>query len=144
MVGKILLKFRHRSLCVIYNQMQSIAEDSSIHNIRSGLQEFDCFAKRIALNQEQLTFHAVAFQLRRRSQGHDLAAKDQREAVTIFCFFHVMRSDKDSDAFTGHLVNQIPELAACNGIDTGGWFVEKNDGRLVQYGATQREALLPS
>ncbi len=55
-----------------------------------------------------------------------------------------MRGDKDGDALLRHLVNQIPELTARNGIDAGGGLVKKDDGRPVQNGAAQRQPLLPS
>ena len=54
-----------------------------------------------------------------------------------------MGGDEDGNAFLGHMLNQVPELAARDGIDAGGWLVEKQNGRLVQHRATQRQALFP-
>ena len=83
-------------------------------------------------------------QLRGRAQRNHLSAKDQRQPIAVFGLLHVVRGDKDGDALLRHLVNQVPELAARDGIDSGGGLVEKEDGRPVQHRAAQRQALLPS
>ena len=108
------------------------------------MQSLDGAAQRLALDQEQFAFHRVALQLRGRAERDNLAAKDERQAVAVLGLLHVMRGDKDGDALLRHLVNQIPELAARDGIDAGGRLVEKDDGRPVQHRAAQREPLFPS
>src|SRR5437867_13368664 len=55
-----------------------------------------------------------------------------------------MRGHQDAAAGLGKLINQIPESAARNGDDAGAGLVEKHDGRIVEDGATERQALLPS
>ena len=85
-----------------------------------------------------------ALELGRRAERNHLAAKDERQPIAVLGLFHVVRGDEDGDALGGHLVNQVPELAARDGIDAGGGLVEKQDGRLVQHRAAEREALLPA
>src|SRR5580704_855941 len=59
-------------------------------------------------------------------------------------FVHVMGGDKKRDAVTGKLEEEIPELAARDGIDARGGLVEEKKCRLVQHGAAESEALLPA
>ena len=42
------------------------------------------------------------------------------------------------------LIDQLPEIAARDGIDAAGRFVQKQNGRLVQDRAAQRQPLLPA
>ena len=94
--------------------------------------------------RSKLALHRIPLQFRRRAQRDNLSAKDQRQAVAVFRLLHVMGSYKDSNSLLGHLMNQFPELTPRNGIDAGGRLIEKDDGRLVQDGATQRQPLLPA
>ena len=55
-----------------------------------------------------------------------------------------MRGDKDSDSLLSHLMNQFPELAPRERIHARGRLIEKDDRRLVQDSATQRQTLLPA
>src|SRR5260370_723434 len=55
-----------------------------------------------------------------------------------------MGGDKKSDAMAGKLEEEIPKLAARDGIDPGGGFVEEKKLRLVQHGTAEGEALLPA
>src|SRR5712691_3120232 len=59
-------------------------------------------------------------------------------------FVHVVSGDEEGDAVTGKLEEEIPELAARDGVDAGRWLVEEKKRRLVQHGAAEGEALLPA
>src|SRR6185503_18967045 len=48
------------------------------------------------------------------------------------------------DAGGRELVDQVPEFAAGQRIDAAGWFVEEQDGRLVENRAAEREPLPPA
>ena len=83
-------------------------------------------------------------QLGGRAERDHLAAIHQREAVAILGFVHVVGADEDGVAGGGKLIDQIPEGAAGDGVDAGGGFVQEQNGRLMQDGAAQRQALLPA
>ena len=127
-----------------HHQVQRVAEDRRIHHAGRRLQRLHRLAQRLALDQQQFALHRVALQLRRRAQRDDLAAKNQRQSVAVLGLLHVMRSYKNGNALLGHLMNQIPELAPRNGIDAGGRLIEKDNRRLMQHRAAQRQPLLPS
>ena len=80
----------------------------------------------------------------RSAEGDHFTAKNEGEAIAVFSFFHVVRGDKDGDAVFGHMVNEIPELPARDRIDAGRGLIKKQDGRLVQNGAAQRQTLFPA
>ena len=44
----------------------------------------------------------------------------------------------------GQVVDQAPECAARDGVDAGSGLVEKQNRRIVQDGAAQRQALFPA
>src|SRR5437660_10606866 len=59
-------------------------------------------------------------------------------------FVHVVSGDKERDAMPRKLEEQIPELAARDGVDAGSGLIEEKKFRLVQHGAAESEALLPA
>src|SRR5260370_14216042 len=59
-------------------------------------------------------------------------------------FVHVVRGDEERDAVPRKFEEEIPELAASDGVDPGSRLVEEKKFRLVQHGAAEGEALLPS
>ena len=79
-----------------------------------------------------------------RAIGDELAVINVGDVAAAFGFVHVMRGDEKRDAVAGKLEEQIPELAASDGVDAGGGLVEKKKLRLMQHGAAEREALLPT
>src|SRR5579863_2483387 len=80
----------------------------------------------------------------RRAVRDELAIVDVSNVAAAFRFIHVMRGDKKRDAVAGKLKEEIPKLAARDGIDPGGGLVKEKKLGLVQHGATQREPLLPA
>src|SRR5579863_7222029 len=83
-------------------------------------------------------------QLAGSSESDDFAAIHQRQTMAVLGFIHIMRADEDGVSGGGKLVDQVPKCASSNGVDTRGGFVEKQDRRLVQNGASQSEPLLPA
>src|SRR5580704_10401025 len=55
-----------------------------------------------------------------------------------------MRADEDGVARGGELVDQIPEGAARDRIDSRGGFIQKQNGWFMENGAAERQALLPT
>src|SRR6266576_109967 len=76
--------------------------------------------------------------------GNKLAVIDVCNVAATLGFVHVVGSHKKSYAVTGKLEEQIPKLAARDGIDAGRGLVEKEKLGLVQHGAAKSQALLPA
>src|SRR5260370_26564886 len=74
----------------------------------------------------------------------ELAVINVGDVAAALGFIHVMGGDEKSDAMAGKLEEESPKLAARDGINPGGGFVEKKKLRLVQHGAAEGEALLPA
>ena len=55
-----------------------------------------------------------------------------------------MSGDKDRDAISCQMVDQLPETAAVEGINPGGGLIKKNDRWLMQQGAAQSQPLPPT
>ena len=66
------------------------------------------------------------------------------EAIALLGFFEIVRGDENGGAGVGEAIDHAPEGAAGEGIDAGGWFVEKEHARLVHDGGAEGYALLPS
>src|SRR6266705_1793627 len=79
-----------------------------------------------------------------RAVGDELAVINIGDVAAALGFVHVVRGDEERDAVPGKLEEKIPELAARDGIDAGGGFVEEKKLRLVQHRAAKGEALLPA
>ena len=78
-----------------------------------------------------------------RAVGDDFAEIDVGDVAAALGFVHVMSGDEKGDAVGGKFEEKIPELAARDGIDARGGFVEKDESGLVQHGAAESQALLP-
>src|SRR5882762_9040090 len=76
--------------------------------------------------------------------GDEFAVVDVGNVAAAFGFVHVVRGNKKSDALPGKLEKKIPELAARDGVDAGGRFVEKKELRFMKHRAAEGQALLPS
>src|SRR5690349_24244076 len=83
-------------------------------------------------------------EFRGRPQRNHLSAKDQRQAITIFRFFHIVSGHKNRDTFAGHFVYKIPELTSRNRVHAGSRLIEKNDRWPMQDRAAQGKTLFPS
>ena len=70
-------------------------------------------------------------QIGRRSLSDDLAVVDDGEAVAeALGFVHVMRGEKHGAAAALELADDLPQLAAALGIETGGRLVEEENARI--------------
>src|SRR5882762_3165267 len=76
--------------------------------------------------------------------GDELAIINVGDVAAALGLVHIVRGDEERDAVAGKLEEQIPELAARDGVDAGGGLVEEKELGLVQHGAAEGEALLPS
>src|SRR6266851_340581 len=76
--------------------------------------------------------------------GDELAVVNVSDVAAALGFVHVMRGDEKGDAMAGKLEEEIPELAARDGVDAGSGLIEEKEFRLVQHGAAECEALLPA
>src|SRR5712664_1900888 len=79
-----------------------------------------------------------------RAVGDELSVINVGDVAAALGLVHVMGGDEKRDAMTGKLEEEIPKLAARDGIDPGGGLVEEKKGRLVQHGAAEGKALLPA
>ena len=80
----------------------------------------------------------------RAVQGFDLTVYHDGDTVAILRLVHIVGGDKDRNASFGSLVDQLPELAAGDGIDTSGRFVQENDPGFVDDGDGESQLLLPA
>src|SRR6266851_1934656 len=71
----------------------------------------------------------------------EMAREAQRACDFRSGDFHAQRAVR---LHVGKLEQKVPELAARDGIDAGGGFVEEKKPRLVQHRAAKGEALLPA
>jgi hypothetical protein len=62
--------------------------------------------------------------------------------VAVLRLVEVMRRHEHGGAGRRERADQVPELPAGERIHAGGGFVEKEDGRPVEDGASQGQALL--
>jgi hypothetical protein len=104
-LAQMLPKFGNGSVRVFHHQMEGVAENGGVEHAGSGLQGLDGRSERIAFNQQQLAFHRLVLEFRGCAQGDHLAAKDQRQAIAVFRFFHVVRGDEDCDTIRRHAMN---------------------------------------
>ena len=93
---------------------------------------------------QQLVRVQIPLERVRHAQGDQLAAINQRQAMAVFRFVHVVRGDQNGMAGFGKLIDQVPEAAARDGIDARSGLVQKQDARGMHDGAAQRQALLPA
>src|SRR6266516_4213717 len=80
----------------------------------------------------------------RRSQGDEVPPAHHRQPRALFRLVHVMGGDEDRRPRPGQVVDRAPEPAAGGGIHARRGLVEKQQGRLVDQRARQREPLLPA
>ena len=70
----------------------------------------------------------------RAVQSFDLSIYHDGDTVAILRLVHIVGGDKDRNTPFGSLVDQLPELAAGDRIDTSGRFIQENDPRFVDDG----------
>ena len=78
------------------------------------------------------------------AEGTYLSVHHDRDAVAVFSLVHIMSGHEDRDATTGSVVDELPELAACSGIDTTCGFVKEHHTRIVEYRDGEGQLLLPA
>ena len=80
----------------------------------------------------------------RAVQSFDLSIYHDGDTVAILRLVHIVGGDKDRNTPFGSLVDQLPELAAGDRIDTSGRFIQENDPRFVDDGDGESQLLLPA
>src|SRR5271157_2657492 len=96
------------------------------------------------INLKHLTAHLRSLELAYGIKSHQSSGTDKAHALTQLCFVHIMSRYQHRDAFFRHLVNQFPELASADWINSGCWFIQKNNFRMMNNGAAQCKSLFPS
>ena len=83
-------------------------------------------------------------QLLQRAGGDDLAVVHRHQPVEALRFVHIGGGDNDAHLRPARAdrVDEIPELAARQGIDAGGRLVEDEKVRVVDEGAAEAQLLL--
>src|SRR5260370_27325141 len=71
----------------------------------------------------------------------ELAEINVGDVAAALGFVHVMRGYEKGDAVAGKLEEEIPELAACDGVAAGSGFIEEKEVRLLPHGAAESGAL---
>src|SRR6266849_3920505 len=79
-----------------------------------------------------------------RAVCDEFAVVDVGDVAAALGFVHVMGGDEKGDAVAGEFEEEIPKLAARDGVDAGGGLVKKKQLGLMQHGAAKRQALLPA
>jgi hypothetical protein len=77
-----------------------------------------------------------------RALGQQAPVVEQADALAAGGLVHVGRGDDDGHALVEELVQQVPELAAADGVDAVGRLVEQQHARLVQERAGEGELLV--
>src|SRR6185437_5304341 len=97
---------------------------------------------------ETVSARRVYFRQRSQRIGsaicNQFAVVDVGEVAAALSFVHVVRRDKESDAFPRKLEQQIPELTSCNRIDACRRFIKKEHGGLMHQAAPQCQPLFPA
>src|ERR1043165_3260679 len=95
---------------------------------------------RLDIDLEQLRLKTFLQPARRRF-GEEPALLDEPDLGTTLRFVHIMRRHENCDPAMPKLVKQIPDLLAMDRVETGSWFVEKEERRIVNEGAGHRQHL---
>src|ERR1019366_7860477 len=75
--------------------------------------------------------------------GYDLAVIDDGELVAeAFGLVHIVRGEQDGATFFLESADDVPELAAALGIESGGGLVEKKNARIADQSGGDGPALL--
>ncbi len=82
--------------------------------------------------------------LGRRALRHKLSRHHHAEAIALLRLFQVVRGDQNRGAGVGETIDEAPEGAARQGIDTRGRLVEKQHARLVHDRRAEGDPLLPA
>ena len=86
-------------------------------------------------------FESVLQGLRRVAADH-AALVHQADAIAALGFVQIRGGDEHRQPVANQLVENGPEIAARNWVDTVGGFVQKQNLRMMQQGAHQRQLLL--
>src|SRR5690606_29244538 len=71
------------------------------------------------------------------------AVDHYRNPVAICGLIHIVRRHKYSNTSVGHLVDQLPELPACIGVNTTSRLVKKHYSRIMKNRHRKGQLLLP-
>ena len=124
--------------------MEPPAEQGGMADPRQLLDEPHDVLGIFAHHLHDLLGHMPRLQLFRRSECDQLPPVYEPQPVAVLCLVHVMGGDEDGNPLSGHVVDQVPEVPAAHRIDAGGRLIQEDDGRLMEDGASERQALLPA
>jgi hypothetical protein len=88
--------------------------------------------------------NGAALEFARTAERRELTRIDERDAIAVLGFVHVVGGDDDANPVAGERIDEVPEAPPRGGVHPGGRLVEEQDRRLVQHRATKRQALLPA
>src|SRR6476619_6129003 len=78
------------------------------------------------------------------AERREAAGMDDRNAMAMLGFVEVMGGDEHRGPALRQIVDEVPELAAGDGVDAAGRLVQEHDRRLVKDGAAERQPLPPT
>ena len=86
---------------------------------------------------------STGLELGRGSACQYLPSVHRRQPVEPLRFFHIGRRNHHAHTATAraHTVDQLPELAARQRVDAGGWLVKDQEIRIVDKAATKPKLL---
>ncbi len=143
-LGEALFDRRPVARRVVDDDVERRAERRDVARARRVRERLEHRAGVVALDQQDLAADRAALELRRAAERDETAAVDQRDAIAVLGFVHVVRGDDDGDAALRERIDQVPEPPARGRVDARGRLVEEQDRRLVQHRAAERQALLPA
>jgi hypothetical protein len=83
-------------------------------------------------------------QLMGRAHLHDSALVHDRDATAELGLVHVMGGYEEGEPLVGETIEQFPEPAPKDRIDTARRFIQKQDFRPMQYGRGKADPLTPA
>lgn len=89
-------------------------------------------AGQLLENLVQVFGRETAFEICGSVQRFDLSVDHDGNAVAIFGFVHVVRSDENCYALVRGMVDKLPELPSCGGVHSSRRLVQKDQARLVK------------
>lgn len=83
-------------------------------------------AGQLLENLVQVFGRETAFEICGSVQRFDLSVDHDGNAVAIFGFVHVVRSDENCYALVRGMVDKLPELPSCGGVHSSRRLVQKD------------------
>ncbi len=125
----------------VETHVRALTEHLDVGDTGHGGEEVDRRARRVCDDLEDLATER-SLQRPRTINGEHASFVQKNDAAAAFGFVEIRRGHQDGEAAREKLGEQLPELPARDGIDTGRRLVEDEHVRFVHQRARQRQLLL--